>query len=436
MNTGQRVGVFQAEWPLQSHAIYTAIALAQANYSVDLFLYKTVALYDLEEVDRFPNIQIYLFSDLDTGEGYLWKSQAKLSKFTVLKQLKRFYLEKLSILALLGRYLTRVVTQTYEQFLTYYNSEAGLPPLQVLQKTRSIVRSKHYHCLIGIEKVGLIWAGRIAQQFDIPFVYHSLELFTRDHPETQASARAQRIKLLEEKYHQQSHGTIVQDARRAEILLKDNRVTPQHPTLYMPISILGSPYRQSSSLLQQKLQLTSQHFIILQFGFISELRLSLELTAVAQTFPAEWILVFHGLGAPASVRKVEQANTDQRVILSLERLPVKQIPQLIASAHIGLVLYQSSPLNDYLTAFSSEKLALYLQCGVPVIAFAYPGYEIIEQYHCGVTIQTLTELPQAIKKIQLNYKQYCENAYQLFCDCYEFSRNYQTVVEFLKSLKL
>ncbi len=422
-NSVQRIGIFQARWPLQSHTVNSALMLTRAGYSVDLFLYNVDKSYTGDQLSDIRNIQIHSFSDIANGPG---KVSATSRFVTAIRS-------NIPVLHRVLRTLWKIANNTHEEYLIWRKLEDGLIPSSVLKETIRLMDGKQYKALIGIEKRGLVWAGQVSGQLKIPYLYHSLDLYTRDHREYMNTNQAKRLKMAEEYYHKGSSATIIQDQRRAEVLFEENKVHEKN-LLYVPISSLGQTHRERSDYLQKKFHIRKHKILILQFGLIVENRLSLELTKLAQRFPEDWLLVFHGVGPQSVIKRIQETDKKQRILLSLDLVPMIKLQELIASAHIGLVLYQKSPLNDYLTAFSSEKLALQLQCGLPVIAFNYPGYEILEKSGCGVLIKTLQELPQAVEQIMSSYDTFRTNAFKCFSEHYEFSKNYQKVIDFLNNL--
>ena len=417
-----RIGVFQAEWPLQSHTVNFAIGLADAGFTVDVFLYKTPEIFDLSYLYKTPNVRVYVLPQNDE-EHFRRKVSKVLEKAQWLKK----------ILTNLRLVVLKPLRYVSEQYLLINEREDGILPCSLINETYTLIENKQYKCFIGIEKKGLIWAGKMANWLGVPYIYYSLELYTWDHPEPNKSPRAKRIKLIEEKYHKESYATIIQDKRRAEILFKDNKVELRN-VIYLPVSLLGKPYKLRSIFIRDRFKLDKRQIIILYFGLICEGRFSFELAQLAQDFPKEWVLILHGLSSSSDLKKIQKIDANQRVILSLEKVPASQLQEFVASAHIGVVLYRSFPKNDYLTAFSSEKLALYLQCGLPVIAFRYPGYDILERYKCGILIDTLEELPYAVRDILSSYEAFRSNAYRCFEDYYEFSKNFSRVVDFIGNM--
>lgn len=419
----RRVGIFQAEYQLHSQTVNCSLCLAKAGYSVDVFLYKTLEIHELDQLKQTPNVQLYSLGKVDID--WFDKSQeARQSQHST----RALYLRVKALLACIYSRAVKSLGDVRESYLIWRGSEKGLLPASLLPETFRLAEGKRYKCLIGIEKKGLIWAGQVAKHLRVPYIYYSLELYTWDHPASRQTLHAKRTKLAEEKYHRASYATIIQDPRRGEVLLKDNRVQ-QDNLLYVPVSLLGGPYSERSSFLQERVHLGADKVLILSFGHIHENRFSLDLARLSQHFPKDWVLVFHGWGPHTSIQRIREADVQRRVIISLEKVPMVKSHELVGSAHIGVALYRASPTNNYLTAFSSEKLALYLQCGLPVVVFDYPGYEVIEKCRCGVLIRTLEQLPQAVRDILASYKEFSSNARACFAEYYEFSKNFRKVID-------
>ena len=418
MSTQSNIAIFQVDHPLQVHTLNCAILLAKEGYAIDLFLHRTPMYADLELLSSYPEIRVHLLSHEEKIQCF--QEEAHSFNWRTYYHAARLWLKKFLFPIYAALKITRDLF-----FLRI------LLPRKAFRK----MRNKQYACFIGIEKQGLIWAGLLAGRTRTPYLYYSLELYTWEHPYIQQSFMMKIVKLLEKTFHQRSCATIVQDAMRGGILLADNKVE-QTRLLYVPVSLMKPIYTKHSTFFQEKFDLHEEQFIILQFGHISEDRFTLELTEIAQDFPENWRLLLHGCcGFQSVVAKIQARNNRQRVILSLDRLPDSMLQPMAASAKAGLVLYPPEPINDRLTSRSSEKLALYLQCGVPVVAFNYPGYELLEEYGCGVLIRELHELPQAIERIQADHEAFSRNAYRCFMDHYELSRNFQKVIRFINELE-
>jgi glycosyltransferase involved in cell wall biosynthesis len=175
--------------------------------------------------------------------------------------------------------------------------------------------------------------------------------------------------------------------------------------------------------------------IILYFGHVWERRYVLELTQAAQSFPEDWLLVMHGPTADCTAQRIRQLDQRNRVMLSQKMVPSELVQEVIASADVGLLFYSGESHNERLTAFASEKIALYMQCGVPFIAFDYPGFRrLAEEEHCGRVVRQFEELPEAIRSILKRWDEFSAGAHQAFAKHYSFADSFAKVVEAIERL--
>lgn len=415
----RRIALFQAYWKLHSSTVFSAIVLAREGYEVDVYLYEVDEIGSSSVLDETDGVNVYRFESSERSNQKIGGTEvASLAVY-------RGYRAKAA------RILRRL--QTLIGF--YTGSEKGLFPKQVLKQSANLVRQRMYRAVIATEKGGLVWAGALSRM--VPgqlIIYSSLELYTREHWYCSRGYLSRRLKNAEEKYHQRCWATIVQDRQRSQILLADNRVTGDARLFHVPISRLGQVIPTRSDYLQRQLGLTDKQVLILSHGLISPTRFCLQLAALAQEFRSDWVLVFHGYGERKHLDQIREMNRRSNVYLSLELIDLSREAEIVGSATIGLVLYGNEYLNDMLTGFSSEKLALYLQCGVPIIAFDYPSYGHIREEGCGVLIRSLHELPTAVDAIMNSYSEYRRRAFDAFERHYRFDLNFAPVLAALEAL--
>lgn len=410
----QRIAIFQSDWPLQSQTANCAIMLARAGFEVDLFLHNVPQYFNIQSSPEYQeNFRIHF---------HVFGNPAQDLDCSFPQQSRRSFVEK--IISFITRSFRRIETSL------------GLPPPlikdSVLKQSADIIKSHDFMLLIGIEKKGLVWAGSMSDRFKIPYVYYSLELYTKDHPDSMVTPLDRQIKASEEFYHQKTTATIVQDVERGRVLFKDNGLAEGGTTFYVPVSLLGSARRNTTSFFQDKYKLPPSQKIILQFGLFYNRRFSLELIETARLFPHTYSLILHGYSLSQSYQRQLEERCHDRVILSQDFVPSEFIQDVIASADIGLVLYTSETKNDLMTAFSSEKLALYLLHGKPIIAFDYPGYrKLVEECNCGVLIHSLSELPQALEIILTDWERYSNNAVKCFALHYDYAKNIMPFIDWL-----
>jgi glycosyltransferase involved in cell wall biosynthesis len=420
-----RVAIFQAHWRLHSSTVFSALTLANAGYSVDVFLYKVDISLPSNMLEQAGHVSVHSFEPqmLRAGQGIPGESK------TIRKIMQRGAMYLFSR----GRSaLRRLVNES----LFLLDSDTGLIPRRIIRRTAEItLRGHHYKAMIGVDKGGVIWARAIARKYPSALIYYSLELFTSDEWSTYGLWH-KRMKAAEERAHKSSWATIVQDPTRGRVLLKDNKITNDMKMFYVPVSRLGERGASKSHWLQASLGFSESQIVILNYGMISDDRFTTELVKVAQSFRDSWKLVFHGWGwnLDALIQNAIKMDKKNKVRFSLKLVDVSEEASVMGSAHISLVLYSGKSDNDQLTGFSSEKLALSLQCGVPIIAFNFPTYEHIRDEGCGVLVNNIAEVPDAVQTILSDYTNFSERAVATFDRHYSFRTNFNKVVSAIDEL--
>jgi len=128
-------------------------------------------------------------------------------------------------------------------------------------------------------------------------------------------------------------------------------------------------------------------------------------------------------------QEIRRAGGD-RVHLSLDPVPLQDVPRLVAGCDIGLVFYRADlGPNFTLIAGASGKLAYYLKCGLPVICIDFPGLvRVVDGYQCGICVPAVTGVADAIRTILSDYERYQSNARRCFEEAYEFDRFFAQVL--------
>jgi glycosyltransferase involved in cell wall biosynthesis len=435
IQTAPRIAILNAHWPVHSSIGYIADHLAMEGYAVDVFLYRSDEKLSGDLLKASSLVKVHRFGD-QTNPGTKASSSSEVSLFPTpareVKSLKArlFQLAK----QLLPSNLRTRMRRLQRSIIFRINPERRFIPICAVNSIVKMSEQNPYVALIGVEKGGLAWAGMVAKKTKAPLVYYSLELYTSDHPWIVASDRMKKLKALEENYHCQCDLTIIQDEHRGRVLLSDNRVQSPMSMAYLPVSISGSTIIERSNWLHNELGLSTDKVVILSYGMMTKQRRCVDLARVAQSFPENWCLVFHGYGAPELREEIQRVDTKNRVCFSLNLVPSEQRQEVVSSAKIGLAIYDSNPINDRLTGLSSEKIAMYFQCGLPLIAFRHPSYEHIEADQSGVLVDRLEDIPAAIEHILIDYDSYVERAFTSYKKHYCFEENIKPLVESLHYL--
>lgn len=386
-----RVGIFEYDWSMYSFVKDFIIKLAEAGYTVDVFHKAPGVSPEFTDPGQFVHCPGVRYLKFNTSNKMVEKVAGKL------------------------RGILRRLSWNYRQ------SPRGIIDPEILLRSRRIVDESQYQCFIGVEKKGLIWAGLLSQIYALPLIYYSLELYLEDHPLIKSYSF---LRKAEKKYHQLSGATIIQDRRRAEALMEYNEIETAR-VIYFPISVRGSIVANQSRFLYQKYAVNGAKRLVLYFGEIGDGRFSADLVRMSNYLNDDSVLVLHGYGDQTYLTYLRSIADVDRVIFSFEFVADEEITSVISSATIGLALYKTTNSNDRLAAFSSVKVAYYLQCGVPVIAFDSDSFrELMNAFRCGELVGSIDEIPRKVERILSDYDSYRQGAFMAFREFYDFDKNF------------
>ncbi len=138
-NTEQAIGIFQAEWPLQSQTVLCVQMLVNAGFRVELFLYDTRDLAGLDSLNKIPEIRVHNF----TREEFPAAGQKKfIYKLPLrLRRLKNIFFKTFLHLS----------THLYRcSFCPIRQSFLPLPSW-LIQRSEKIIEKNNFKFFIGIE---------------------------------------------------------------------------------------------------------------------------------------------------------------------------------------------------------------------------------------------------------------------------------------------
>lgn len=392
----KRLALFQYEWPLQVHSTRLALLLAKAGYFVDFFVCKCSADFvDMNLVNVNENVNV-------------------------------IYVNVSLVDRLINKTLELLGSKVHASF-------RRIVPPSVVKKAMQNCDGKDYHYFIGIEKAGLLWARALADKTEVPVIYYSLELYIEDHPAFTGDMFFPRLRAAEKECHARCVATIIQDSMRGQTLARANGIKEME-WLYFPVSVERLFASSSGEYLYEKFGIDSGKKILLYFGMFGPERGSKPLAVFSRTMAPEYTMVLHGNGLIEDVQELRDIADGDKLILSLDMVPEDELAQLVASAHIGMALYNWGCVNDELTAFASEKVALYCRAGVPFVAFENASFKaLIERCECGVLINRTDELADALATIEAGYDRFRKNALDAFDAIYCIENNFQVLRNYLAS---
>jgi len=402
----KRIALFQYEWPLQSYSKDLGEKLAETGHLVDFYCYG-VSKLNLVKVYSKKNLN---YNFIDNNNFELETHPNKLINYILKIKNKIKWIKHQKLIK------------------TIPDVSADIIDKNALINSLKKIRQKKYDYLIGIEKQGLIWAGILSELLKSKLIYYSLELYLEDMP---SITEFEKIRPFEIKYHKQADATIVQDKYRAEKLLHYNHIESTNLILF-PVSIRGEIYMQKSHFFHDKFNIPSSKKIILYFGMMCEDRYYTKIAEYSHQLAEDFVFVFHGYGNTTYIEQLKKISNPSKLFFSLDLISEEQIPEIISSADIGLSIYRNDFSNDRYTAFSSQKIALYMKTGVPIISMKNESYiELMTNYLCGEMIETIDNINIAANKIIDNYNLYRTESFRAYNQYYNFDLNFNQLINYL-----
>jgi glycosyltransferase involved in cell wall biosynthesis len=161
-------------------------------------------------------------------------------------------------------------------------------------------------------------------------------------------------------------------------------------------------------------------------------RYTRKLIRAAAALPPELALHLHGPVYDTPTRRLIEGPLPPNVRCTTHVVPESELPRLLAGADVGLALYRCENANDRLTAYSSQKVALYLRAGLPIMTFRNDTYaELFSRFRCGEMVDDLGELGAAARRILDDYPAYSAAACAAFADIYHLDRYWEGLSRFL-----
>ena len=383
----KRIAIFQYDWPLQSYSRDLAIMFTQQGYQVDFLGYNLNVGDFISETSMFQSdLDLIQFSTIETA--YLEKN-------------KIFY-----------NVTNKLKFRNYKCRSNYlFNSNHIKIDRKVLLDSYHFIKKNDYAFSIGIEKQGLIWAGLIGEKLNIPAIYYSLELYIEAHPMLQHLGH---LRPAEAYFHQQTLATIIQDKSRQKALFEANSVDSK--AVYLPVSVPGPAVLEKSDFLHKTFHINPDKKIALFFGGMAPQRYCEEIIDAAQNLRDDIVVIFHGFEMTEGyISFLKDKDFNNKVIFSLDRIPEEKLTELLSSADIGFAIYSNDNVNDRYTAFSSQKIALFLKHGLPVIANTNESYSrLFCEFKCGRSITEKESITQAITTLCDNISIYRKEAFMAF----------------------
>lgn len=216
----------------------------------------------------------------------------------------------------------------------------------------------------------------------------------------------------------QARFTIVNDDSRVELLRDYASLAPTAPVLVYP-GCFHQPPQPDPELrraLRERWGLPQEALVIASSG-------ALNLTA-----GADWLVqalqeepTLHAVIQPLAVSPLclfllSRLGLGKRLYLQQERMGWQEAWRSAVGLDIGLAIYTNPAPQFQHMGTSSNRLCMFLAMGVPVIATRQPSFRFIEDYNCGVLVDSYAEFAEAVRHIGRHLPTMRANCHRCFND--------------------
>lgn len=246
---------------------------------------------------------------------------------------------------------------------------------------------------------------------------------------------------LEQRLHRRCTLTIIQDRWRSDFIREDHKLSDRHPILLLPNSPGGSGKCIESSYLRTKFEIPADLLVALYVGSLGDHFLIHEMIdAFGATTGVALIIHSPPTNGDGQFRSGVRERIGQvsNVILSEEFLDPCALDKMICSADVGVGFFKPTPgnvINKILMGYSSGKLSMYLQRGIPILTSEFPSMSWVSERKCGERLREVSSmtLRQAIWRLRQSPEEYKANALQTFDDVLELSPYLDRILERIRA---
>lgn len=306
-------------------------------------------------------------------------------------------------------------------------------PSHSLRAVRRRFSSREFHCHIVFDPSGMVLCKKLFPATK-PF-YYSLELSLLS--EAAAGGENSPGRSLLENMRGWSHdirGLIIQSREREGLFRGDFPLGRDIPTLHLPVTYQGPALPERGSLLRRKYGIPPHARIAIHLGGVNPYFSSLEIAEIMAETPG-WYLFFQGnnpRGYAREIRRMAKRKGRGNIIVAKRFLTsMDKLFGYVQSADAGIAWYNDVNANFRTAGFSSGKIPAYMRCGLPILANNLPSInESVARTGCGVCVDELRQIPEALQKIENDYGNYRREALREYEKRYRFENYHAAIRDF------
>ena len=230
--------------------------------------------------------------------------------------------------------------------------------------------------------------------------------------------------------------SIVNDESRISLLKEYVSLKEAQQVHVFPGCFIDPPKRsrQERSQTRENWGFTEKDFVIGSSGGFN------------MTAGADWLIgsigemsdlraVIQPLGiSPLAMFLLQVLPVSDRIYVQTERLGWRKAWVSAQGLDVGLCIYSNQAPQFQNMGVSSNRLCMFIAMGVPVIASRQKSFEFLEDYNCGVLVNSYNEFVDAIKIIRNNHREMVSNCQVCFQKYIRPEERYKALVNKINTL--
>lgn len=230
--------------------------------------------------------------------------------------------------------------------------------------------------------------------------------------------------------------TIVNESERVDIQRSYAGLASDHPFVVMPNCFVDAPAPGDREEMRSERGLPPGALVVCYSGVFSRGNGGMWFVRALAECTDAW---FWGQVVPEDRMVGEllpRLKGSERLFLEPGPLGWRFPWMSMAAADVGVVIYlQDAPQFQHM-GVASNRLCMFLTMGVPVIASRQPSFQFVEDYDCGVLVDTPDQFIRAIDTIRSRLDEMRANALYCAAEHINATGRYRALVRMLSNLEI
>lgn len=135
--------------------------------------------------------------------------------------------------------------------------------------------------------------------------------------------------------------------------------------------------------------------------------------------------------SPLSIFLLKSLDISARIYVETKRLGWDEAWTSAQGLDAGLCIYTNQAPQFQKMGISSNRLCMFIAMGVPVVASRQESFEFLEEYACGILVDSYEEFKSALKQIQTRHEYMKENCHKCLVDYIKPTYYYHILREYI-----